>query len=64
MVRSVTNINIKNTVQSQKKKQNNRNNLQFIVTKDIKEIRRTGRKECFNTMLIVWSLGHPNSSKN
>ena len=34
-VRSVTNINIKNTVQSQKKKQNNRNNLQFIVTKDI-----------------------------
>ena len=34
-VRSVTNINIKNTEQSQKKKQNNRNNLQFIVTKDI-----------------------------
>ena len=34
-VRSVTNINIKNTVQSEEKKQNNRNNLQFIVTKDI-----------------------------
>ena len=34
-VRSVTNINIKNSVQSEKKKQNNRNNLQFIVTKDI-----------------------------
>ena len=24
--------------------------------------RRTGRKECLNIMLIVWSLGHPNSS--
>ena len=26
--------------------------------------RQTGREECLNIMLIVWSLGHPNSSKN
>ena len=46
-VRSVTNINIKNSVQSEKKKQNNRNNLQFIVTKDIKEIRKDRKKRMF-----------------